>query len=245
MFHFHSGTSEVVGGVGRGGPSSRRVLSGVGCGIGMSSPGTGGGSGIVSGSGTRGCSLGGGGLTGRGAAVRTPRCWTLPGADSNEARAQAMPPPTSTRGMISAHHPLRAGGVLEGMSLRRHSSHSPFRSSGSSCFSQIPIRSTICISAYHGAGGSVTRSSGRSGRFCGSYGRKHRCSSKGAGVWATSPEDAQPGRPSSRANSPGCQTSTAFSSDSIWSDSIPISSAGSVPTMVARESSAASWLRSH
>ena len=41
--------------------------------------------------------------------------------------------------MISAHQALRLGGALEGIRLRRHNSHSPFSSNGSSCFSQIPI----------------------------------------------------------------------------------------------------------
>jgi len=54
------------------------------------------------------------------------------------------------RGMIKAHQALRAGGDFEGMSLKRHSSHSPFWSSGSWCFSQIPIGSTIGSPVYHG-----------------------------------------------------------------------------------------------
>lgn len=57
------------------------------------------------------------------------------------------------RGMIKAHQALRAGGDFEGMSLKRHSSHSPFWSSGSWCFSQIPIGSTIGPSVYHGHAG--------------------------------------------------------------------------------------------
>jgi len=52
--------------------------------------------------------------------------------------------------MIKAHQALRAGGDFEGMSLKRHSSHSPFWSSGSWCFSQIPIGSTIGSPVYHG-----------------------------------------------------------------------------------------------
>jgi len=54
------------------------------------------------------------------------------------------------RGMIKAHQALRAGGDFEGMSLKRHSSHSPFWSSESWCFSQIPIGSTIGSPVYHG-----------------------------------------------------------------------------------------------
>jgi len=55
--------------------------------------------------------------------------------------------------MIKAHQALRAGGDFEGMSLKRHSSHSPFWSSGSWCFSQIPIGSTIGSPVYHGHAG--------------------------------------------------------------------------------------------
>jgi len=58
--------------------------------------------------------------------------------------------------MIKAHQALRAGGDFEGMSLRRHSSHSPFSSSGSWCFSQIPIGSTIGPSVYHGHAGRLS-----------------------------------------------------------------------------------------
>lgn len=55
--------------------------------------------------------------------------------------------------MITAHQALGEGGDLEGISPKRQSSHSPFRSSGSSCFSQIPIGSTIGPSVYHGHAG--------------------------------------------------------------------------------------------
>ena len=175
MFHFHSGTPVVVGDVPRGGASSRRVSSGLGAGIGMSSVGTGGGggSGIAAGSGAVGCACGGV-VAGRGAAVGTPRGGTLSGSDPNEARTHAPPPIRSTTGMMRAHQALRVGGALEGMSLRRHSSHSPFRSSGSSCFSQIPIGSTIRVAVYHDVRRVVTRSSRRSGRLRGSDRQNHR-----------------------------------------------------------------------
>jgi hypothetical protein len=38
---------------------------------------------------------------------------------------------TSAKGMSTSHQALGVGGAFEGISLRRHSSHSPFRSSGS------------------------------------------------------------------------------------------------------------------
>lgn len=51
--------------------------------------------------------------------------------------------------MTTARKPLRTGGGLEGISLKRQSSHSPLRSRGSSCFSQNPIDSGIGTEAYH------------------------------------------------------------------------------------------------
>jgi len=51
--------------------------------------------------------------------------------------------------MMTARKPLRTGGGLEGMPLKRQSSHSPLRSRGSSCFSQNPIDSGMGAKAYH------------------------------------------------------------------------------------------------
>lgn len=101
----------------------------------MTSPGTGGGGrvGVAtgSGSGALGRSAAGGGFGRLGAAVRTPRGGGSCGAELKDDNAHAMLATASTNGMITTHHALRTGGGLEGMSLSRHSSHSPVLSSGS------------------------------------------------------------------------------------------------------------------
>ncbi|MGB5546959.1 MAG: hypothetical protein WBM74_10345, partial [Polyangiales bacterium] len=53
------------------------------------------------------------------------------GLESIEESAQTTAAPKSSSGMISAHQGLGLGGALDGISLRRHNSHSPFLSSGS------------------------------------------------------------------------------------------------------------------
>lgn len=117
-------------------------------GIACSAGGCDGSVGATSGSGSLGVGVAGVTEAGRGAG--TPRCGVACGVGPNELSAQSTPAPTMSSGMISAHQALLAGGDFEGMRLRRQSSHSPCRSSGSSCFSQIPIESTICASVYHG-----------------------------------------------------------------------------------------------
>jgi hypothetical protein len=99
----------------------------------MTSPGTGGGGrvGMASGSGALGRSAAGGGFGRLGVAVRTPRGGGSSGAELKDDIAHAMPVTASTNGMTTTHHALRTGGGFEGMSLSRHSSHSPVLSSGS------------------------------------------------------------------------------------------------------------------
>jgi len=83
------------------------------------------------------------GVAGRGAAVPSAECFgfgfgigasllraggrsgTLLAFEPNEEKAQVMPAKTSSRGMSVVHQALRAGGALEGIPLKRHSSHSP------------------------------------------------------------------------------------------------------------------------
>jgi len=132
---------------------------GAGCsaesGSGMSSAGMASSNGACAGStgGASGAGAVGTGDAGRGAGVGTPRWGAAAGAGPKELSAQSTMPPKISSGMIRAHQALLAGGDFDGTRFRRQSSHSPFRSSGSSCVSQIPIESTICASVYHGWAG--------------------------------------------------------------------------------------------
>lgn len=112
------------------------MSSGAGGGVGGLGAAGAGAASAGAGSGAWGSSEGGGGAT-------TPCAGASCGSDPSEAKVHAAPANRISNGMTTAHQALRCGGAFDGMSLSRQSSHSPFRSSGSSCFSQIPSCSTI------------------------------------------------------------------------------------------------------